>query len=64
MTIGKNLLIIIVTISYLYFYFFLGQATKSIENSQINIKKNNEVDRKYHEARRLCKDDINKVKIL
>ena len=41
----KNLLIVIVTISYLYFYFFLGKATKSIENSQMNIKKNNDVER-------------------
>ena len=36
----KNLLIIIVTFSYLYFYFFLGKTVKSIEISQENIKKN------------------------
>ena len=40
----KNLSIIIVTISYLYFYFFLGKATKSIETSQKNIKKNDELN--------------------
>ena len=40
----KNLLIIIVTISCLYFYFFLGKATKSIETSQKNIKKNDELN--------------------
>ena len=40
----KNLLIIIVTISYLYFYFFLGKATKSIEISQKNIEKNDELN--------------------
>ena len=40
----KNLLIIIVTISYLYFYFFLGKATKLIEISQKNIKKNDELN--------------------
>ena len=36
----KNFLIIIVTFSYLYFYFFLGKTVKSIEISQENIKKN------------------------
>jgi len=40
----KNLLIIIVTISCLYFYFFLGKATKLIEISQKNIKKNDELN--------------------
>jgi len=40
----KNFLIIIVTISYLYFYFFLGKATKSIETSQKNTKKNDELN--------------------
>ena len=40
----KNLLIIIVTISCLYFYFFLGKATKSIETSEKNIQKNDELN--------------------
>ena len=40
----KNLLIIIVTFSYLYFYFFLGKTVKSIEISQENIKKNDELN--------------------
>ena len=56
----KNLLIIIVTISYLYFYFFLGQATKSIENSQINIKKNNEVHQVDSLDYFLNEEEINK----
>ena len=38
----KNLLIIIVTISCLYFYFFLGKASKSIETAQKSIKKKDE----------------------
>ena len=41
----KNLLIIIVTISCLYFYFFLGKTVKSIESSQENIKKYDELNR-------------------
>ena len=40
----KNLLIIIVTISCLYFYFFLGKATKSIETSEKSIQKNDELN--------------------
>ena len=40
----KNLLIVIVTISYLYFYFFLGKTVKSIENTKKNIKKNDELN--------------------
>ena len=56
----KNLLIIIVTISYLYFYFFLGKATKSIENSQINIKKNKDLDRVDSLDHFLNEDEINK----
>ena len=40
----KNLSIIIVTISYLYFYFFLGKATKSIETSEKSIQKNDELN--------------------
>ena len=56
----KNLLIIIVTISYLYFYFFLGKATKSIENSQMNIKKNKDLDRVDSLDHFLNEDEINK----
>ena len=56
----KNLLIIIVTISYLYFYFFLGKATKSIEISQKNIEKNNGVDRVDSLDYFLNKEEINK----
>ena len=56
----KNLLIIIVTISYLYFYFFLGKATKSIENSQMNIKKNKDLDQVDSLDYFLNEDEINK----
>ena len=56
----KNLLIIIVTISCLYFYFFLGKATKSIEISQMNIKKNNDVDRVNSLDYFLNEEEINK----
>ena len=45
----KNLLIIIVTFSYLYFYFFLGKTVKSIEISQENIKKNDGLNTNYSE---------------
>ena len=55
-----NLLIVIVTISYLYFYFFLGKATKSIENSQMNIKKNKDLDRVDSLDHFLNEDEINK----
>ena len=56
----KNLLIIIVTISYLYFYFFLGKATKSIEISQKNIKNYDEIDRVDSLSFFLTEEEINK----
>ena len=56
----KNLSIIIVTISYLYFYFFLGKAAKSIETSQKNIKKNDELDRVDSLDYFLEEEEINK----
>ena len=56
----KNLLIIIVTISYLYFYFFLGKATKSIEVLQKNIKNCDEIDRVESLSFFLTEEEINK----
>ena len=56
----KNLLIIIVTISYLYFYFFLGKATKSIEILQKNIKNCYEIDRVNSLSYFLTEDEINR----
>ena len=56
----KNLLIIIVTISYLYFYFFLGKATKSIEILQKNIKNCDEIDRVDSLSFFLTEEEINK----
>ena len=56
----KNLLIIIVTISYLYFYFFLGKAVKSIENLKDNIKKDNEPHRVDSLDHFLNEKEINK----
>ena len=56
----KNLLIIIVTISYLYFYFFLGKATKSIEILQKNIKNCDEIDRVESLNFFLTEEEINK----
>ena len=56
----KNLLIIIVTISCLYFYFFLGKATKSIESSQKNIKKYDELNRVDSLDFFLSDDEMNK----
>ena len=56
----KNLLIIIVTISYLYFYFFLGKATKSIEILQKNIKNCDEIDRVNSLSYFLTEDEINR----
>ena len=56
----KNLSIIIVTISYLYFYFFLGKTVKSIESSQENIKKNDELDRVDSLDYFLNEEEINK----
>ena len=56
----KNLLIIIVTISYLYFYFFLGKATKSIEVLQKNIKNCDEIDRVDSLSFFLTEEEINK----
>ena len=56
----KNLFIIIVTISYLYFYFFLGKATKSIEILQKNIKKCDEIDRVNSLSYFLTEDEINR----
>ncbi len=56
----KNLLIIIVTFSYLYFYFFLGKTVKSIEISQENIKKNDELNHVDSLDFFLNDDEINK----
>jgi len=56
----KNLLIIIVTISYLYFYFFLGKATKSIEILQKNIKNCDEIHRIDSLSFFLTEEEINK----
>ena len=56
----KNLLIIIVTISYLYFYFFLGKATKSIEILQKNIKNCDEIDRVNSLSYFLTEDEMNR----
>ena len=56
----KNLLIIIVTISYLYFYFFLGKAVKSIESLKDNIKKDNESNRVDSLDYFLNEEEINK----
>ena len=56
----KNLLIIIVTISYLYFYFFLGKTVKSIEISQKNIKNYDEIDRIDSLSYFLTDEEINK----
>jgi TRAP-type mannitol/chloroaromatic compound transport system permease small subunit len=56
----KNLLIIIVTFSYLYFYFFLGKTVKSIEISQEIIKKNDELNRIDSLDFFLNDDEINK----
>ena len=56
----KNLLIIIVTISYLYFYFFLGKATKSIELLQKNIKNCDEIDRVDSLSYFLNEDEMNR----
>ena len=56
----KNLLIIIVTISYLYFYFFLGKAVKSIESFKENTKKDNEPNRVDSLDYFLNEEEINK----
>jgi hypothetical protein len=56
----KNLLIIIVTISYLYFYFFLGKSVKSIEILQKNIKNCDEIDRVNSLSYFLTEDEINR----
>ena len=56
----KNLLIIIATISCLYFYFFLGKTIKSIENSQENIKKDDELNRVDSLDYFLEEEEINK----
>ena len=56
----KNLLIIIVTISYLYFYFFLGKSVKSIEILQKNIKNCDEIDRVDSLSFFLTEEEINK----
>lgn len=56
----KNLLIIIITISYLYFYFVLCRATKSIEISQKNIKNYDEIDRVDSLSFFLTEEEINK----
>jgi len=44
----------------LYFYFFLGKATKSIEISQKNIEKNDGVDRVDSLDYFLNEEEINK----
>ena len=56
----KNLLIIIVTISYLYFYFFLGKSVKSVEILQKNLKNYDEVDRIDSLCYFLTDEEINK----
>ena len=56
----KSLLIIIVTISYLYFYFFLGKSVKSIEILQKNIKNCDEIDRVNSLNYFLTEDEMNR----
>ena len=56
----KNLLIIIVTISYLYFYFFLGKTVKSIEISQKNIKNYDKKHRVNSLSFFLTEDELNR----
>ena len=56
----KILLIIIVTISCLYFYFFLGKASKSIETAQKSIKKKDEFNHVDSLDFFLSDDEMNK----
>ena len=56
----KNLLIIIVTISYLYFYFFLGKTVKSIEILQKNIKNYDKKHRVNSLSFFLTEDELNR----
>lgn len=56
----KNLLIIIVTISYLYFYFFLGKSVKSVEILQKNIKNYDKKHRVNSLSFFLTEDELNR----
>jgi len=56
----KNLLIIIVTIFYLYFYFFLGKTVKSIEILQKNIKNYDKKHRVNSLSFFLTEDELNR----
>ena len=56
----KNLLIVAATVCYLYFYFFLGKATKSIEILQKNMKNCDEIDRISSLNFFLKEEEINK----
>ena len=48
----KNSLILIVTLSYFYFYRFLSKAKKTIEKTEVNSNQN-----KYDQSERI--DDLN-----
>ena len=56
----KNLLIIIVTISYLYFYIFLGKSVKSVEILQKNIKNYDKKHRVNSLSFFLTEDELNR----